>query len=124
MKIKKRKTTREDYEFFQECCNKYRDWMGCHEWNIVFNHETSEGCDGECYYDFEAKRCTLCIGKQIDADSDVSCIAKHETAEAVLSNLDWCAKQWITSSIVNEYRHEVINHIVKLLEMIEKEKET
>lgn len=119
MKIKKRRTTEDDFNEFKTLCRKYQDWMGCYAWNVEFYHETSDGYDGECWYEFESKRCTLCLGKKIDADKTVSYIAKHESAEAVLSSLDWCSKQLITQSVVNEYRHEVINYIVRLLTIIE-----
>jgi hypothetical protein len=117
-------TTEEDFELFKTYCKRYAEWLGLGEWKLYYEHgniHASPLADGQMQRYLTQRKASIRLAKTISYNETIQYVAQHEICEVILASLDWAAGMAICRDIVEEYRHEAINHIVKLLEMLDEQ---
>jgi hypothetical protein len=119
-------TTEDDFELFKTCCKRYTEWLGLGEWKLYFEHDVyaSPLADGQMQRYLTQHKASIRLAKTIAHNETIQYVAQHEICETILAALDWAAGMAICRDVVDEYRHEAINHIVKLLEMLDEQHNT
>jgi len=108
--------TDEEFALFSKKVREFADMAGMSEWKIYTEkRKFKDQRDGESQQYYWQKKASIRIADAIHPTETIEYIAAHEVAELMLCQLDYMSKVTFNSEHVDEYRHEAVNHIVKLL---------
>ncbi len=108
--------TDEDFELFTKKVHEFADKSGLYEWRILTKRQhLKDNTDGEFSKNFNQMSCVTFISDTLHELTTVEYVAAHEVAECMIAQMRFMAARTYNEDMVDEYSHELINHIVRLL---------
>lgn len=113
--------TDEEFAFFKKKVYEFVERAGIYEWKIYCEKSKhSDKASGSVSQNYRQRKAYVNIAEKLyylrydSWEEEIIYIAAHEVGEVMMLQMDYMAQQHFASGVVEEYRHEVINHIVKL----------
>ena len=104
---------------FKKFVDKYLSRLGLTEWDVMVSAadfpDDMSGVGAMTHCFFDGKFAHMQLNRTGTHLFTLDHIAKHEVCEILLSDLDVLARMHNADKLVNEYRHAIVNRVMKLL---------
>jgi len=106
------KTTKKDFKEFKAECERWVDYFGLKDWEIVYRSESDDECRGSCASDNTSRIAVIGLGKTFGdtpEKNEIKRVAFHEVCELLLSPLRlYGEERFTTESAMASSRHNII----------------
>jgi hypothetical protein len=115
----RKKTTHEDFEYFQKVASDLINILGLQCWHVKFTHQKDPDNVAYCSSDLEAMSATLCLG--IDWEEPVTTelvrdAARHEVFELFFAEMNHLSKmRYVNEKQIDSARHRIIQTLLNVM---------
>lgn len=133
--MEKTKTTKEDFEYFKECCKKWIDLFELNNWEVHFDHKEDKEARGSIARNLAGYIATIFLAKEWDnticsiTKETLDQVALHEVIHLLLGRIYGVAgARFVSSEELSEAEEETIRkieHVIsKLINNAGRDKDT
>ncbi len=117
------KTTKKDFQIYQEEANKWIEFFGLKDWCITFQHKEQDDLlsenSGWAEVDVDSHMACISLNKtwiddkELHTEESIRFIAFHEASEVLLAEMDYLARQRfnLDEKTIDTVRHAVIHRL-------------
>lgn len=115
------KTTKKDFEKFEQYCNVWCDKLGVKSWSRYYAHEQCDDVYAKTLWNSEGRVSTTILNTYWDdlrkkTDDEINRLALHETLHLLLADLTAQAfSRYTTVDAINTAEHAIIRQLENIV---------